>query len=46
MEINSFEDILRYCREMNATIPEVMIEYEVRKRENHENKCLMASEKF
>jgi L-serine dehydratase len=31
MEINSFEDILRYCREMNATIPEVMIEYEVRK---------------
>lgn len=31
MEINSFEDILRYCREMKATIPEVMIEYEVRK---------------
>lgn len=31
MEINSFEDILRYCREMNATIPEVMIEYEMRK---------------
>lgn len=31
MEINSFEDILRYCNELNATIPEVMIEYEVRK---------------
>lgn len=31
MEINSFEDILEYSRQMNATIPEVMIEYEVRK---------------
>jgi len=31
MEINSFEDILKYCREMKATIPEVMIEYEIRK---------------
>ncbi len=31
MEINSFEDILKFCREMKATIPEVMIEYEVRK---------------
>jgi len=31
MEINSFEDILRYCREFKTTIPEVMIEYEVRK---------------
>lgn len=31
MEINSFEDILRHCNELNATIPEVMIEYEVRK---------------
>ncbi|CUU10291.1 L-serine dehydratase [Candidatus Kryptobacter tengchongensis] len=31
MEINSFEDILRYSEQMNATIPEVMIEYEIRK---------------
>ena len=31
MEINSFEDILKYCREMKATIPEEMIEYEIRK---------------
>ncbi len=31
MEINSFEDILRYCDDLKATIPEVMIEYEVRK---------------
>lgn len=31
MEINSFEDILRYCAEMKAKIPDVMIEYEVRK---------------
>jgi L-serine dehydratase len=31
MEINTFEDILRYCRQLNATIPEVMIEYEIRK---------------
>lgn len=31
MEINSFEDILKYCREMKTTIPEVMIEYEIRK---------------
>ncbi len=31
MEINSFSDILRYAQEMRATIPEVMIEYEVRK---------------
>ncbi|MCS7229998.1 MAG: L-serine ammonia-lyase, iron-sulfur-dependent, subunit alpha [Candidatus Kryptonium sp.] len=31
MEINSFEDILKHCRELKATIPEVMIEYEVRK---------------
>jgi L-serine dehydratase len=31
MEINTFEDILRYCRQLNATIPEVMIEYEIKK---------------
>ncbi len=31
MEINSFGDILRYCDELKMTIPEVMIEYEVRK---------------
>ncbi len=31
MEINSFEDILRYCRELKMTIPDVMVEYEVRK---------------
>ncbi len=31
MEINTFEDILRYCRQLNTTIPEVMIEYEIRK---------------
>ncbi|CUU07628.1 L-serine dehydratase [Candidatus Thermokryptus mobilis] len=31
MEINTFEDILRYCRQLNTTIPGVMIEYEIRK---------------
>ncbi|MFN3134466.1 MAG: L-serine ammonia-lyase, iron-sulfur-dependent, subunit alpha [Candidatus Kryptonium sp.] len=31
MEINSFGDILRYAQEMKITIPEVMIEYEIRK---------------
>jgi L-serine dehydratase len=31
MEINTFEDILRYCRQLNTTIPEVMIEYEIKK---------------
>jgi len=31
MEINTLEDILRYCRQSNATIPEVMIEYEIKK---------------
>lgn len=37
MEINSFEDILKYCSELKATIPEVMIEYEVRKtRRTHQ----------
>jgi L-serine dehydratase len=31
MEINSFEDILRYCDELGLSFPDVMVEYEVRK---------------